>query len=217
MITKKKIRRYQRIIIGLSLILSLISTCSRAPLIEKVIENNPEPEPTETLVVSTETEEIIDEPTPTLDVSRWIVKIGEMGCVIEPLGYEQSGWYMAVCPEELWLPIGQTSTVEVIVDDVSCDLKSVEALEEITQEYFPDSLQLEFVEMEDGSWGCQIPYSDTAGIDVVCGFVCEEEEIGIIISGKTIRNYIRGDGGRDDNSGSSGKQPPPQPTWDPND
>ena len=52
------------------------SACSPAPIIETEIENTPEPEPTATLVVSTEKEEIINEPTPPLDVSEWMVTVG---------------------------------------------------------------------------------------------------------------------------------------------
>ena len=66
MIKEKKIRRYQRIIIGLCLILSLISACSPDPGVERKIENTPEPEPTAALVVPVETEEIIDEPIPVI-------------------------------------------------------------------------------------------------------------------------------------------------------
>ena len=185
--------------------MSLISACSPAPMIEEVIQNIPDPEPTETLVESTENEEIIDEPTPTLDVSGWIVKIGELECSLEKFDDEYPRWYKAVCTEDLWLPIGQITPVQIIEGEGNCDLKPAEDFEEIRQEYFPDALQLKFVEMEDGQWGCQVPFSDTAGIKVVCGFRCERDEIGVIVQGKTIRVY-RGGG-----DGSEGGQIIPNP------
>ena len=66
--------------------------------------------------------------------------------------------------------------------------------------------------MEDGYWGCQVPYSDTSGIEVVCVFECGEEEIGLIIHGKTIRVYFGGNGGNGSSGsygGQTGEEGPP--------
>lgn len=65
-------------------------------------------------------------------------------------------------------------------------------MEEVAQENFLDALQIKFVQMEEDRWGCQMPYSDKAGSEVVCGLGCEEQEIGIILYGKTMRNYSGG-------------------------
>lgn len=188
----------------------LITACSPATVSTPTPKGAPTLTPTET-IAPTLTEGIIIEPTPALDVSGWIVKVGEMKCNLEPLGEEYQNWYVAVCPEELWLPIGQTTQVEVIASEEGCDLKPAEDLEKITKEYFTDALQLEFVQMEDNQWGCQVPYSDTAGIELVCVFECGEKDIGLIIQGKTIRVYTGGNGGSSGSEGGQTVPPPRQP------
>jgi len=213
--------RYQRIIIGLFLILSLISACSPAPMIEKEVENTPEPEPTTTPVVPTEIEEIIDGPIPVIDVSEWIVTIGAQECSLVSLGDEYPGWYMADCPEQLWFPIGQTSPIEInLLDSETCAISSIDDFKIAIQDISIDAMPVEFVQMDEGGWGCQIPYSDTAGIEVVCGLEvdCEGigEELRVLIFGKTIRVYSGGNGsskngGSVGNGGGQTAPPPPPP------
>ena len=196
---EKKIRRYQRIIIGLCLILCLISACSPAPVVE--IENNPEPDPTATPIEPTETEEIIDTPTPVIDVSGWIVTVGSIECSLESFGDELPGWYMADCPEQLWFPIRQTTPIEInLLDSETCTVSPIDDFETAIQGLSKGATAVEFIQLEDGQWGCYVPYSDTAGIEVTCGFGCEGEEVGIILNGKTIRNYSGG-GGESNSSG----------------
>jgi hypothetical protein len=164
---------------------------------------------------TTTTEEIVVIPTPTPDISKWIVKVGDIECGLEALGEDYPGWYKVFCTENVWLPIGQTTAIEVTASTGVCALIPTDILEEIIQEYLPDALQFEFVQMDDGRLGCHVPFSDTAGVKVVCGFECGGEEIGIILNGKTIRNFSRGSTGSSGNSSGSGQQPPPQPTSDP--
>ena len=193
-----------------------MSACSPPPMIEKEIEHSPEPQPTATLVVPTEIEEIIDEPTPMIDVSVWIVTVGGLECMLEAYGVDYPGWYTLACPEQLWLPIGQITQMELnIEDDESCTLRSIEDFEMLALDLSLEAAPVEFVPIEDGGWGCQIPYSDTAGIKVVCGFECEGDGISVIIFGKTKRVYTGEGSGSEDNDGSEGNQSPPAPPDNP--
>lgn len=187
------------------IILVIISSCAPSPEIiaaQTAAVWTQTPEPTEEVVAeeSTIAEEKTIKPTPTPDVSSWIVNVGDMKCSPQPLSEKYPDWYLVDCTEDLWLPISQTTIIEVYIDGESCDLRSMELLEEVAQEYFLDALQLTFVQIEDGQWGCYVPYSNQAGFNVGCGFGCEGEEVGIILNGKTIRNYSGG-GGESNSSG----------------
>jgi len=196
-----------------------ISACSPAPMNEKEIVNNPESEPTATPIEPNESEEIIDEPTRVIDVSEWIVTVGGLECTLEPYGNEFPGWYMADCPEQLWFPIGQTTTIELdLLDSETCIISPVVAFEIKIQDLSIDAMVVEFVQMDEGGWGCRIPYSDTAGIEVVCGLEvdCEGigEELRALIFGKTIRIYLKEENGGingfdDGTGGGSGEEEKP--------
>jgi hypothetical protein len=190
-----------------------ISACSPAPSVEKEIENTPEPEPTTTLVVPTEIEEIIDEPIPVSDVSGWVVTIGCLECTLELFGGDYPGWYMADCPEQLWFPIEQTAVIELnLLDSETCIISPIDDFEIAIQDLSIDAMIVKFIQIEDGGWGCLIPYSDTAGIEVVCGFEVEcgvnNDEIKVIIFGKTIRVYLKEENGGGSGAGQS------DPPWD---
>ena len=196
-----------------------ISACSPASSIEKEIENNPEPQPTAALVVPSETEEIKDEPIPAIDVSKWSVKVAGLECKLESYGDKYLGWYMADCTEQLWFPIGQTTPIEInLLDHETCTIKPIDDFKIAIQDKSLHADPVEFVQIEDAQWGCQIPYSDTADMEVVCGLGvdCEGigEEIRVLIFGKTIRDYLKkenggGNGFDDGTGGGSGEEGPP--------
>lgn len=194
------------------LMLGLIISCSGMDVPVPENENHRENEIQTETVLPTPTNEILVEPTPPLDFSEWYIKIGEMQCRLELLEDSYPERFLAVCPEEVWLPISQITQVDVIMGEYCLDLKSVEDFIDVIEKHFPGVQQIEFVEMQDGQWGCQVPYSDQAGIEIVCGIGCEE--IGIILNVKTIRNSSSGSGGSGSSSGNNSSWVPPTP--DPN-
>lgn len=195
---KERMKRFRSYIILFILLLLLLSSC-KLPVEEVDDKETQGPEMVLIEEEATPTKKAVVEPTPTLDISEWFVKIGEMECKLEQLDDVYPERFVAMCPKEVWLPIGQITQVDVIVGE-SCldDLKSAEGFREVMQKHFPGARQVEFVQMEDRRWGCQVPFSDTAGLEVVCGIGCEE--IRIILKGKTIRNYSENSSGGDGNS-----------------
>jgi hypothetical protein len=159
-------------------------------------------------------------PIQAIDVSGWVVTVGSLKCALEPSGDEYPGWYMADCPEQLWFPIGQTTTLEInSLDSETCAISPIDNFEIAIRDITIDALPVEFTQIEDAQWGCQISYSDTAGIEVVCGLEvdCEEfdNEKKVIIFGRTIRVNSGGDSGGGNENGNGGSQsssddsPPP--------
>ena len=155
-------------------------------------------------------------PTPPLDVSEWIVNVGGQKCTLEPFGDEFPGWYMVDCPEELWFPMGQTTTIEInLLDRETCTISPINDFETAIQNLSIGAMPVEFDQMNEGGCGCQVPYSDTAGLEVVCGFECGGEGIRVIFIGKTIRVNLKeengGNNGFDDGTGGgSGEEGPPE-------
>ena len=177
-----------------------ISACSSAPSVEKEIENTPKPEPTTMLVVPTENEKIIDELIPVIDVSEWKVTVGSLECTLEQYENDYPGLYMVDCREQIWFPIGQTTPIEInLLDSEACTISPIDDFEKAIQGMSIDTIPVDFIQTEDGQWGCQVPFSDTAGIEVVCGLGVDCEGIGeesrVIIFGKTKRDYLKEENG----------------------
>ena len=192
-------------------LIMLVTFTSSACILENDVglEDNPKSVNIQNFEEPTPRSEIIPKPTPTLDFSDWYLQISEMQCGLELLDDANPGRFVAVCPEEVWLSINQITQVDVIVGEYCLDLKSAEYFADAIEKHFPGILQIEFVQIEGSQWGCYVPFSDTAGIGVVCGIGCEE--IGIFLEGKTIRNYSL-DKDNDSGGGSKADDEPP-PSW----
>jgi hypothetical protein len=118
--------RIKRILLILFIVVLILSSC-----VANDIQPNSRTESSDQVVAAvtlmpTFTPVPTKTPTSAVDVSEWIVKVGEQECRLIPYGDESPNWHMADCPEQLWFPIGQTAAIELnLLDSEPCTISPI--------------------------------------------------------------------------------------------
>ncbi len=144
------------------------------------------PNPTSTLT---------PKPIASIEELDYKLKVGDIVCDLVQAEESYPEVYVADCPELIYFQINNEVSIELVTkDDGLYNLDELSGLETIAQELFPGYLTGNYVDKEqDNLVGCYIPYKETAGNKIVCGFYFEYAgaDISVLVEGTTMRIVLK--------------------------
>ena len=140
------------------------------------------------------------EPTKTLDMLGYQVKVGDVISGIRPVSVNDEVVYLSDNSFDILFMMSNKMLFELITPlNEQYSLEDVEDLVGITKELYPEALTGQLVDKEEANQAsCVIPDSITTGDEILCGFSFDfyNSEVSILILGTTLRKGVNSPIGR---------------------